>query len=466
MDLRLTNTLTKAKEAFVPQDPFRVTMYVCGPTVYSYAHIGNARPPVVFDVLFRLLRRTYGEAHVLYAQNITDVDDKIIKASADTGKPIAEITALYERIYRDDMAALGVTPPTHRPHATEHVGGMIEIIEKLVEQGHAYRSASGVLFNVPSMANYGRLSGRDRDEMIAGARVEVADDKRDPADFALWKAAKPDEPPEARWPSPFGEGRPGWHIECSAMAKAVLGETIDIHAGGLDLIFPHHENEIAQSECAHGKPMARYWLHNGFLSMDSEKMSKSLGNVKLINELLKSWDGETLRLALLSAHYRQPLDWTDSLLQQSKATLDRIYNALRRLKPAAEDHVSDATRLAAATALKPLLEALHDDLNTPQALAELAGLATEANKAEEPDWARHLLILSSAGAMLGLLQKNPDEWARGEAGDAARIDALVAARIEARKAKNFAEADRIRKELAAEGVEIMDSAAGSTWRKV
>jgi cysteinyl-tRNA synthetase len=462
MDIRLTNTLTKTKETFVPQDPSRVTMYVCGPTVYSYAHIGNARPPVVFDVLFRLLRAKYGADHVVYAANITDVDDKIIKAAADTGKPIAEITALYERIYRQDMGALGVIEPTIRPHATEHIPGMLSLIETLVEKGHAYPSSSGVLFNVPSMESYGRLSGLDRDNVIAGARVEVADDKRDPADFALWKAAKPGEPPEARWPSKFGEGRPGWHIECSAMAAATLGETIDIHGGGLDLIFPHHENEIAQSECAHGKPMARYWLHNGFLSMDAEKMSKSLGNVKLVHDLLKLHDGETMRLALLSAHYRQPLDWTEALLAQSKATLDRLYNALRRMN---EAHDLEPDELEAAP-LQPFLAALSDDLNTPQALAELHELATEANKSEPFDWPRHKAQLKFAGAMLGLLQRDPEEWARGDAAEAARIDALVAARIAARKARDFAEADRIRKELAAEGVEIMDSAAGSTWRKV
>ena len=456
MDLRLHNTLTREKETFSPQNPQRVTMYVCGPTVYSYAHIGNARPPVAFDVLFRLLRERYGADHVVYAANITDVDDKIITAAAEAGKPIAEITALYERIYREEMGALGVIEPTFRPHATEHVGGMIEIIETLVEKGHAYQGQNGVLFHVPSMADYGKLSGRSRDDMVAGARVEVDGGKKDPADFALWKAAKPGEPPEARWPSPWGEGRPGWHIECSAMAKAVLGETLDIHAGGLDLIFPHHENEIAQSECAHGKPMARYWLHNGFLSMDSEKMSKSLGNVKLVHDLLKEWDGETLRLALMSGHYRQPLDFTASLLTQSKATLDRLYNALRRMDVEADE----------VGAPHGLMAALCDDLNTPLALAELAALATEANKAEPFEWPRLKGQMLAAGALLGLLQQDPEDWARGDASEAERIDALVAGRVAARKAKDFAEADRIRKELAAEGIEIMDGPEGSTWRRV
>jgi len=457
MDIRLTNTLTREKQVFSPQNPQRVTMYVCGPTVYSYAHIGNARPPVAFDVLFRLLRAKYGADHVVYAANITDVDDKIIAAAAEAGRPIAEITELYERIYREDIGALGVLEPTFQPHATEHIGGMVEIIETLIAKGHAYQSKDGVLFDVPSMADYGKLSSRNRDDMMAGARVEVDAGKKDPADFALWKAAKPGEPKEARWDSPWGEGRPGWHIECSAMAKAVLGETIDIHAGGLDLIFPHHENEIAQSECAHGKPMARYWLHNGFLSMDSEKMSKSLGNVKLIHDLLKHFDGETMRFAMMTAHYRGPLDWTEALLDQSKATLDRLYNALRRMKDtdALDTGVPDG-----------VMAALCDDLNTPLALAELSALATEANKAELHEWPRMKGQMLAAGELLGLLQRDPDDWARGDASDAQRIDGLVAGRVAARKAKDFAEADRIRKELAAEGIEIMDGPDGSTWRRV
>jgi cysteinyl-tRNA synthetase len=457
MQIRLTNTMGREKQIFVPGDSTRVTMYVCGPTVYSFAHIGNARPPVAFDVLFRLLRRAYGAEHVVYASNITDVDDKIIQASVETGRPIAEITQHYERIYREDMGALGVLEPTFRPRATEHVPGMIEMIEKLVSEGHAYRGEAGILFNVPSMADYGKLSGRDREDMIAGARVEVDPAKRDPADFALWKASKPGEPKESRWESPFGEGRPGWAIECSAMAKAVLGETIDIHGGGLDLIFPHHENEIAQSECANHKPMARYWLHNGFLSMDAEKMSKSLGNVKLVHELLKTHRGETLRFALMSAHYRQPLDWTDALLAQSKTTLDRIYNALRRMGEAEADPNAVP---------QGVLDALCDDLNTPQALADLSRLATEANKSEPADWPRFKGELLAAGEMLGLLQEDPEVWARGEEGEAARIDAMVAARLEARQAKDFATADRLRKELADEGVEIMDGPSGSTWRRI
>lgn len=457
MQIRLTNTLTRSKDVFVPADPGRVTMYVCGPTVYARAHIGNGRPPVVFDVLFRLLRLAYGADAVVYATNFTDVDDKIIQAAAETGRPIPEITAMYERIYREDMAALGVLEPTFRPRATEHISGMLEMIGELKRRGHAYATSNGVQFNVPSMPTYGRLSGRDPEAMLAGARVEVDPEKRDPADFALWKLAKPDEPAEARWPSPYGEGRPGWAIECSVMAKAMLGETIDIHGGGQDLIFPHHENEIAQSECAHGKPMARVWLHNGFLSMDSEKMSKSLGNVRTVNELLQHHRGETLRLALLSAHYRQPLDWTDALLAQSKALLDRLYNALRRMKDADDqDHGTP----------DGVLGAVADDLNTPQALAELSALVTEANKAEPADWPRLKAQLKAGGRLLGLLQQDPDAWARGADDDAARIDAAVQARTDARRAKDFAEADRIRKALAAEGVEIMDGPDGSTWRRV
>jgi cysteinyl-tRNA synthetase len=456
MDIRLYNTLAREKQLFSPQNPSHVTMYVCGPTVYSYAHIGNARPPVAFDVLFRLLRHVYGEDAVVYAANITDVDDKIIAAAAESGRPIGEVTELYERIYREDMGALGVIEPSIRPHATEHIPGMIEIIETLVEKGHAYAGNAGVLFHVPSMPDYGKLSRQPRDEIVAGSRVEVDTAKRDPADFALWKAAKPGEPKEARWESPWGEGRPGWHIECSAMAKAVLGETIDIHAGGLDLIFPHHENEIAQSECAHGKPMARYWLHNGFLDIDSEKMSKSIGNVKLVHDLLKTYKGEVMRFALLSAHYRGPLDWTESLLAQSRTTLNGLYNALRRMDVEA-DNVEPP---------QGVLAALSDDLNTPLALAELSAIATEANKSELHDWPRLKGAMLAAGRLLGLLQQDPEDWARGDEGDASRIDALVAARVAARKAKDFAEADRIRKELAAEGVEIMDGPGGSTWRKV
>ncbi|MBI1338985.1 cysteine--tRNA ligase [bacterium] len=459
MRIRLTNTLSREKETFVPINEQRVTMYTCGPTVYAPAHIGNARPAVVSDVLVRLLQHVYGRAAVVYATNITDIDDKIISAAVEGGRSISEVSATFANLYRRNLAALGVAAPNHVPHATAHIDDMIDMMKVLEARGHAYPTPSGLLFHVPSDPDYGKLSGRDRDEMIAGARVDVAADKRDPADFSLWKAAKPGEPADAVWDSPWGPGRPGWHIECSAMAKAVLGETIDIHLGGIDLVFPHHENEIAQSECANGAPFANYWLHNGFLSMDAEKMSKSLGNVRTIDELLKHHRGETLRLALLSAHYRQPLDWTDGLIAQSKATLDRLYNALRRMR----DADSPGEEIAPPAAF---LEAICDDLNTPQALAELSALATEANKAKPADWPRLKAELVSAGALLGLLQADPDDWARGDKDDAARIDALVAERIAARKGKDFARADAIRADLAAEGVEIMDGPDGSTWRRV
>jgi cysteinyl-tRNA synthetase len=331
MTIRLYDTAAREKRVFEPQDPKRVTMYVCGPTVYNYAHIGNARPPIVFDVLRRLLIRTYGADAVVYARNITDIEDKIIKASLETGEPIAEITKKYAGIYNADTAALNVLPPSIEPWATDHVAEMIDMIDKLVRRGYAYVGKEGVWFAVKQMPDYGKLSGRKLEDNEAGARVEVDADKRDPADFALWKFAKPGEPEDAIWDSPWGRGRPGWHIECSAMAAKHLGKTIDIHGGGIDLQFPHHENEIAQSECAHGEVMANYWLHNGFLDMGGEKMSKSLGNVVLMHDLLKQWPGEVLRFAMLSGHYRAPLDWTEDLLKQAKATLDRIYGALRRV---------------------------------------------------------------------------------------------------------------------------------------
>ncbi|MEM0987101.1 MAG: cysteine--tRNA ligase [Pseudomonadota bacterium] len=460
MVLTLYNTLGREKQVFEPQDPARVTLYVCGPTVYNYAHIGNARPAVVFDVLFRLLRRTYGEDAVVYARNITDIEDKIIARATEENVALSEITRKYADIYNADLAALNVLPPTIEPWATQHMQGMIEMTSQLVEKGHAYRADDGVYFHVPSMEGYGKLSGRSLEDNAAGARVAVGDAKKDPADFALWKLAKPGEPDDATWDSPWGPGRPGWHIECSAMAAAHLGETIDIHAGGIDLQFPHHENEIAQSECAHGVPMARYWLHNGFLDMDGEKMSKSLGNVKLIHDLAEQWPGEVLRLALLSGHYRAPLDWTGDLLNQAKVTLDRVYGAVRRVWN--EDAVAPSDT--------GVFDALSDDLNTPNALAELSRLAREANTASDQDdrdaMARAKANLLDAGALLGVLSASPARWEQGgDRKDNDRIDALVAARIEARQAKNWAEADRIRDDLAAEGIEIMDGAGGSTWRR-
>jgi cysteinyl-tRNA synthetase len=459
-EIKLFNTLAREKSVLRPIDPERVTMYVCGPTVYNHAHIGNARPVVVFDTLFRLLRATYGENHVVYARNITDVDDKINAAAAAQGVDIAAITTKFTAIYQADMAALGALEPTLQPTVTGHMDEIIAMVGRLLDAGHAYVTPDGVYFHVPSMPDYGRLSGRDLADNEAGARVEVDAAKRDPADFALWKAAKPGEP---QWEAPFGAGRPGWHIECSAMIEARLGVTIDIHGGGHDLIFPHHENEIAQSQCAHGgAPLAGIWMHNGFLTMDSEKMSKSLGNVFTVGDLIGRWPGEALRLSLLSAHYRAPLDWTDELTLQSVRTLDRLYRALDLVWDAEAEPVSPAG----------VLDALADDLNTPKAMAELSMLARKANKAVTPEErARAKGELLGAGALLGLLGRTPADWlsrggAEADAGDAGDIEALVQARVAARQSKDWAEADRLRGELAALGVEVTDGKDGSTWRRV
>lgn len=454
--LHLHDTLTGKKRVFEPGDPSRVTMYVCGPTVWDYAHIGNMRPPVVFDVLFRLLRRTYGETAVIYARNFTDIDDKIIAAAKEGGDDISVITEKFARIYLEDTGALGVLEPTLSPKATEHIPQMIAMTEKLIAAGHAYEAEGHVLFSVKSFDGYGALGKRDMDEMIAGARVEVASYKRHAADFVLWKPSQEDEP---GWDSPWGRGRPGWHLECSAMSEAHLGETIDIHGGGQDLVFPHHENEIAQSVCSHdGAPMARYWLHNGFLSMDAEKMSKSLGNVKLVNELKNRWPGEVLRYAMLTGHYRAPLDWTDALLEQATKSLDRLYGVLRRIPAKAEADVPGTVEAALA-----------DDLNTPKALSALFALAGEANRATDPgERTRLASALLAGGEALGLLQADPDAWFGLSGMDAAerdRIDTLVTGRNAARKAKDFAKADAIRDELTALGISVEDGPEGSIWRK-
>ncbi len=435
-EIRLLDTMAREKRVFTPADPNRVTMYVCGPTVYNRAHIGNARPAVVFDVLARLLRHRYGAESLVYARNVTDVDDKIIDAAREEGVDPAVITERFERHYLDDMGALGVAPPTIAPRATLNVGEMIGLIARLMEIGHAYEADGHVLFHVPSDPDYGALGRRDRDAMIAGARVEVASYKKDPADFVLWK---PSEPEVIGWDSPWGRGRPGWHIECSAMIERQLGETIDIHGGGLDLIFPHHENEVAQSRCAHGgAPLARYWLHNGFLSMaGSEKMSKSLGNVVTVGDLLaEGHKGEVLRLALLSAHYRQPLEWSAQLVAQSKATLDRLYRAAGNAAPGEID--------------RGVAEALADDLNTPLALSRLSAIEDPAS-------------LRASAALLGLLSEEADAWFQGGGDD--RVDGLIAARAAAKKERNFAEADRIRAELAADGIVLEDGPSGTTWRR-
>lgn len=446
---------------FEPGDPARVTLYVCGPTVYNRAHIGNFRPVIVFDTLFRLLRAEYGADAVIYARNITDIDDKIIDAIEMTGRSRLEITNKYADLYAADARAVNALSPTIVPWATEHIHEMLILITELIDKGHAYVSDRGVYFEVSKMSDYGELSGRKLDDNEAGARVNIDSDKRDAADFALWKFAKPGEPDDAIWDSPWGAGRPGWHIECSAMAARHLGQTIDIHGGGIDLQFPHHENEKAQSECAHGAQMARYWMHNGFLDMSGEKMSKSLGNVVLLHDLLADWPGEVIRFAMLSGHYRAPLDWTPDLLQQASTTLNRIYGALRRVWSEAGGTASDTGVIAA----------LKDDLNTPVALAELSRLAGEANGAADRDdragMAAIRADLLAAGQHLGLLSVSPTEWEQG--GDDAekdRIDALVAARIEARNQKDWAEADRLRDQLKAEGIEIMDGAGGSTWRRL
>ena len=456
MPLTLYNTLARKKEAFEPLEPDRVRMYVCGPTVYDFAHIGNARPFVVFDLLYRLLKRRY--PRVVYARNITDVDDKIINAAREAGEPIESLTRRTAEAFDADMAALGVLKPDVEPRATQHIREMIAMIEKLIASGHAYAADGHVLFSVPSKPDYGKLSGRNREEMIAGARVEVAPFKRDPADFVLWKPSSPDQP---GWPSPWGRGRPGWHIECSAMSEAHLGETFDIHAGGLDLVFPHHENEIAQSECAHEKPFVRYWLHNGYLIVNGEKMSKSLGNFFTVRQLLdEGIPGEVLRLVLLGTHYHQPLDFTRAAVEQAKQTLDRLYGALREkqgieVQPA--DHVPAS-----------VMEALEDDLNTPLAIARLHELATELNKSRrrraQASLKRDLL---AAGALFGLLQQDPEAWFKGAAAaeDVAEIERLIAARNAARKARDFAEADRIRAELASRGILLEDTPQGTTWRK-
>ena len=455
MSLHLHNTLTRRVEPFVPQDPASPTMYVCGPTVYNYVHIGNARGPVVFGVLAALLRRRFGGLR--YARNITDVDDKINAAAKEAGTPISAITDRYAAAYREDMAMLGVDgefAPDIEPAATDHIAQIIAMCERLIADGHAYAAEGHVLFSVASFAEYGKLSRRDPEEMLAGARVEVAPYKRDAGDFVLWKPSTDDLP---GWDSPWGRGRPGWHIECSAMAAAHLGETIDVHAGGIDLQFPHHENEIAQSECAHGgRTFARWWLHNGMLNFGGAKMSKSIGNIERVHDLVRAHPPEALRYALLSAHYRQPLEWSDRLIEQSVRTLDRLYGTLRDLGDVdAEARIPDA------------LEAiLDDDLNTPAALAEVARLAGEARKAEGDDARREAkAALLGAGKALGLLQQSPATWfARGASGDDdARIQSLVDERIAAKQARDFARADAIRDELAAEGIVLEDTPQGVRW---
>ena len=459
MALVLHNTLTKRREALEPVRPGHVGMYVCGPTVYDLAHIGNARPVVVFDVLYRLLRRLYPS--VTYVRNITDIDDKINEASRRSGEPIESITARTTKAFHEDIAALGALPPDAEPRATGHIREMIALIEALVAAGHAYEAEGHVLFHVPSAPRYGALSGRNRDEMIAGARVEVAPYKRDPADFVLWK---PSDDTLPGWESPWGRGRPGWHVECSAMSRAYLGETLDIHGGGMDLIFPHHENEIAQSECAcPGPSFARHWVHNGVLTVDGEKMSKSLGNFITIRDALAEAPGEVIRLVLLGTHYRKPLDWTADGIEMARLNLDKLYTALRNAGPADDG--------AAGGSVDPEVEAaLCDDLNTPRALAALHRLAGDLNRAGDAvARAEARAALKGSGALLGLLQAEPEAWFRGAGREGgmsdSEIEALIAARARARAARDFAEADRIRDEMAAAGIALEDTAEGTLWRR-
>jgi cysteinyl-tRNA synthetase len=470
MPLQIYDTLRHAKVAFEPRDPKRITLYVCGPTVYNYAHIGNARPVVVFDVLFRLLQRLYPDAEVIYARNFTDVDDRINAAAIAQGVDISVITNKFADVYEADMAALNALPPTHSPRATAYMGEMVALIEKLIAAGAAYVSAGEVLFDVPRYeangGDYGALSGRALDDLLAGARVEVADNKKSPADFVLWKPSKAGEP---EWPGPQGlPGRPGWHIECSAMSEAVLGLPIDIHGGGHDLIFPHHTNEIAQSCAAHGKAdageYARYWMHNGFLDFSGEKMSKSLGNVVLVHDLVKQYPGEVIRWALLSGHYRSPLDWTPELLEQSRKALDRLYGILARAKNV--ERYPLGLREPPERNLGPLLA----DLNTPMQLSDMFNAAKMLDEGIRVDHDTMSTVgkssLMEMAEILGVLQQDPDTWFEGGADDdfKAKVDGLLSARHEARAAKDFATADRIRGELDALNVMVMDSVAGATWR--
>lgn len=463
--LHIYNTLTRTKEAFKPIDPAHVRMYVCGPTVYDFAHLGNARPIVVFDTFYRLLKRHYPK--VTYVRNITDVDDKILARAKERNVSIKDLTVDTTKMFHSDMAELNALSPDAEPRATAYIAQMIELAKALLEKGHAYEAEGHVVFDVPSMPNYGKLSRRTRDELIAGARVEVASYKRDPADFVLWKPA-----PEGGegWDSPWGYGRPGWHLECSAMAKDLLGETFDIHGGGLDLIFPHHENEIAQSSCAHeGHAPANYWMHNGFLIVNGEKMSKSLGNFFTVHELLDEAPGEALRLTLLSAHYRQPYDFTKDALKLTKAMLDKWYSALRK--------VSDIDALECDVP-ESIESALLDDMNTPLAISHIHNLVGKLNKAkDDADKAKLKGELLAAANALGLLEQNAEAWLKGTSTDGLsdeKIDDLISQRLEARKTKDFAESDRIRDELVAQGIIIEDGTTtlddgsklpNSTWRR-
>ena len=464
MALVLYNTQAREKQPFTPLDAKNVGMYVCGPTVYDRAHIGNARPVIVFDVLYRLLKRIYGEGCVTYVRNITDIDDKINAASIKTGEPIAEITARTTKAFHEDMAALGAVPPDYEPRATEWVAPMIAMTERLIEMGHAYEAEGHVLFHVSSMADYGALSRRSLKEMVAGARVEVAPYKKEPADFVLWKPSTDDLP---GWDSPWGRGRPGWHIECSAMSEHHLGKTFDIHGGGQDLIFPHHENERAQSLCVNpDEGFARHWVHNGYVIVDGKKMSKSLGNFFTVEDVLNKigWDrGEVVRLMMLSTHYRKPLDWTDGGVGEARERIDRWYRALETLgdvEPVAPENTDPA--------IAAFFAALEDDLNTPLAIAELHKVVDYAFAAQ-PDDDRGAMkgrLVLMAG-FLGLLRIEPETWFKGAAEDVNVVDIeqKITEREAARIAKDFAKADRIREELEDQGILLEDGPGGTTWRR-
>ncbi|WP_444884475.1 cysteine--tRNA ligase [Microbulbifer sp. PSTR4-B] len=457
MSLQVYNTFSGKKEPFVPLVEDQVRMYVCGPTVYNRVHIGNARPVVVFDTLYRVLKRNFSD--VIYARNITDIDDKIMKTARDDGEEIAVLSARYAQAYYEDMAALNNLEPDIVPYATQHLPEMIAMIESLLEKGHAYAAEGHVLFAVESMQEYGQLSKRSLDDMLAGARVEVAPYKKYAGDFVLWKPSADDEP---GWDSPWGRGRPGWHLECSAMIKKHLGDTIDIHGGGRDLTFPHHENERAQSCCANGVDFVRYWMHNGYVNIDGEKMSKSLGNFRMVKDLLALYPGEVLRFALLSAHYRSELNFSADLLDQAWRTLDTLYGALRETE-VVEAQAADLTDTA-------FLKALEDDLNTPIAISELHQIARDLNKAEDADKARLKGLLLAAGEMLGILQQDPEAWfkqARGgeETISAEEIEALIEERVQSKKNRDFARADEIREELKSKGVVLEDSREGTKWRR-
>ena len=453
MTFSLYNTLTRKKDIFQPIDPKNIRVYTCGPTVYNFAHIGNARSAVVPDLLIRVLRYHYGASAVIHSRNFTDIDDKIIDAAEKTGEPIPSLTKRYAEFYLADMAALGVMTPNHMPWATHYIPAMIAMIENLIAHGHAYQAEGHVLFHVPSYKDYGCLSHRNRDDMIAGARVEVAPYKKDPADFVLWKPSTGTQP---GWDSPFGFGRPGWHLECSAMNADIHGAHFDIHTGGEDLIFPHHENEIAQSVCAHkGQTYVNYWMHTGFLTMRGEKMAKSLGNTFYVHDLIKSYPGEALRYALLSAHYRQPLEWSDDIIEQSRRTLDRYYQILRDLKDV------ECTKTAAPD--PQVLSALDDDLNTPLAFAALAALSKTTKTKEDLK-----ASLLATGQLMGFLQNDPEAWFKfGLAESGLRedeIEKLINARSQAKKEKDYQKADAIRAELLKNRIQIEDTAQGTTYK--